>query len=89
MTMAHKADEAAGDVNPVTSVPAGDDDVPAKTHKNVVEHARAAADKERNMTLLEGVRLYPKAIMFSIIISTCIVMEGYDISLVNNFCESP
>ena len=38
------------------------------------------------MTLMEGLRLYPKAIAFSVIISTCIVMEGYDISLVTNFC---
>lgn len=59
-----------------------------KTHTNVVNHARAAAEKEQNMTLMQGVKLYPKAIMFSIIISTCIVMEGYDISLINNFCKS-
>jgi SP family general alpha glucoside:H+ symporter-like MFS transporter len=58
---------------------------PSKTHGNVVEHARAAAAKEQDMTLLEGIRLYPKAIAFSIIISTCIVMEGYDVSLINNF----
>lgn len=67
-------------------------DVPAdepalsKRHTNVVEHARLAAGKEQNMTLMEGLRLYPKAIAFSVIISTCIVMEGYDISLVTNFC---
>lgn len=64
-----------------------DDESPeANVRKNVVEHARAAAEREQNMTLLEGIRTYPKAIFFSIVISTCIVMEGYDISLVNNFC---
>lgn len=72
---------------PTTAVPA-DDPALDKTHINVVNHARAAAEKEQNMTLMQGVRLYPKAIMFSIIISTCIVMEGYDISLINNFCKS-
>ncbi|KAL2834425.1 general substrate transporter [Aspergillus cavernicola] len=51
----------------------------------VIENAKAAAEKERNMTLLQGVKLYPKAVVWSIIISTCIAMEGYDISLVNNF----
>ncbi len=56
-----------------------------KIHQNVVDHARAATDKERKMTLLQGIRLYPKAIMFSVIISTCIIMEGYDICLINNF----
>lgn len=54
----------------------------------VLRDAKAAAEKERKMTLWQGVKLYPKAIAWSVLISTCIVMEGYDISLVNNFCES-
>lgn len=55
----------------------------------VIEHARAATDKEQKMTLLQGIKLYPKAVMWSIIISTCIAMEGYDISLVTNFYAFP
>ncbi|KEZ45748.1 hypothetical protein SAPIO_CDS1546 [Scedosporium apiospermum] len=51
----------------------------------ILRDAKAATDKERNMTLWQGIKLYPKAIAWSILISTCIVMEGYDISLVNNF----
>ncbi|KAI5291485.1 hypothetical protein KEM52_000150 [Ascosphaera acerosa] len=37
------------------------------------------------MTLWEGIRLYPKAVAWSMLISSCIIMEGYDICLVNNF----
>lgn len=37
-------------------------------------------DKEHKMTLMQGVRLYPKAIAWSILISSCIIMEGYDVS---------
>lgn len=59
-----------------------------KTHQHVVQGAFAAASKEKQMTLLQGIKLYPKAIFFSVIISTCIVMEGYDVSLINNFCTS-
>lgn len=66
----------------------GDEDF-SKRDRTVIEHARAAAAKEQKMTLLQGIKLYPKAIAWSMIISTCIVMEGYDISLVNNFCKSP
>lgn len=55
----------------------------------VIQNAKAATDKERSMTLLQGIRLYPKAVMWSVLISTCIVMEGYDISLVNNFYAFP
>jgi hypothetical protein len=40
------------------------------------------------MTLMQGIRLYPKAIGWSIVISTCIAMEGYDLCLLGNFCES-
>lgn len=29
------------------------------------------------MTLLQGIRLYPKAVGWSVLISTCIAMEGY------------
>lgn len=57
-------------------------------NSRIIDGARAAAEKERNMTLIQGLRLYPKAIAWSVLISTCIVMEGYDITLVNNFCES-
>lgn len=55
----------------------------------LVQNARAATEKEQKMTLLQGIRLYPKAVAWSVLISTCIVMEGYDISLVNNFYAFP
>lgn len=45
------------------------------------------ADKEHNMTLWQGCKLYPKAILWSVLISSCCAMEGYDISLVGNFCK--
>lgn len=71
---------------PVPDLDASD---PSKTHHNVIENARAAAAKEQQMTLLQGIKLYPKAIAWSVLISTCIVMEGYQISLVNNFYAFP
>ncbi|QKX54108.1 uncharacterized protein TRUGW13939_01191 [Talaromyces rugulosus] len=51
----------------------------------LVANAKSATDKEHKMTLLQGIRLYPKAVFWSMLISTCIVMEGYDICLVSNF----
>lgn len=61
----------------------------SRARRAVVDKARSAASKEQSMTLLQGLRLYPKAVAWSLLISTCIVMEGYDISLVNNFCAWP
>ena len=55
----------------------------------VVAGARAATEKEHNMTLLQGIKLYPKAVAWSILISTCIVMEGYDVCLINNLYAFP
>lgn len=78
---------AAPPIQPVDDAGLNGSD-PSKTHTNVIEHARAAAHKEQKMTLMQGIRLYPKAIAWSVLISTCIAMEGYDISLVNNFCKS-
>ncbi|OTB09932.1 hypothetical protein K445DRAFT_323462 [Daldinia sp. EC12] len=60
-----------------------------ETMNDIIRSARLASEKEQKMTLLQGLRLYPKAIAWSVLISTCIVMEGYDISLVNNFYAFP
>ena len=38
--------------------------------------AATAADNEHRMGLIESIKLYPKAIMFSMIMSLGIVMEG-------------
>lgn len=62
-----------------------DDDLPqTKSMEQTIVNARAATEKEHNMTLMQGIRLYPKAIFWSLLISTCIAMEGYDVCLINN-----
>lgn len=58
------------------SRPSDDHPHPEKLPNAFVKDAKSASDKEQKMTLLEGIRLYPKAIGWSLLISTCIVMEG-------------
>ncbi|EED14415.1 maltose permease, putative [Talaromyces stipitatus ATCC 10500] len=41
------------------------------------------------MTLWQAVRLYPKAISWSIFLSTALVMEGYDVVLMQSFYAFP
>ncbi|KAJ7064135.1 MFS transporter [Mycena amicta] len=53
--------------------------------REMIRNAKVATDKEHQMSLLEGLRLYPKAIAWSMLISTCICMEGYDVCLLSNF----
>ncbi|GIZ41751.1 hypothetical protein CKM354_000504600 [Cercospora kikuchii] len=63
----------------------GDELNATESYKQTVLDAKRASDEEQKMTLLQGVRLYPKAIAWSVLISTCIAMEGYQLALVNNF----
>lgn len=51
--------------------------------------ARAATRAERKMSLLTGCRLYPKAIAWSIVLSSTIIMEGYDTTLLVSFFTFP
>jgi SP family general alpha glucoside:H+ symporter-like MFS transporter len=46
-------------------------------YEQVVNDARGASDQERKLTLREGIKLYPAAIAWSVLLSTAIVMEGY------------
>ncbi|ODV79439.1 maltose permease [Suhomyces tanzawaensis NRRL Y-17324] len=46
--------------------------------------AKSNDHKERNMSLGEGLRTFPKAVMWSIILSSALVMEGYDTNLLNS-----
>lgn len=47
--------------------------------------AREATEAERHMSISQAIKLYPKAVGWSILLSTAIVMEGYDVSLLSNF----
>lgn len=44
----------------------------------------AIQDAEQNMTLRQGLRRYPKAIMWSVLFSLTLIMEGYSTILVPN-----
>ncbi|OCF38186.1 MFS transporter, SP family, general alpha glucoside:H+ symporter [Kwoniella heveanensis BCC8398] len=60
-----------------------------KQVNSMFANAASATEKEHKMSLLEGIRLYPKAIGWSVIISSTCAMEGYDVSLVGNFYAFP
>ncbi|KAF2688538.1 maltose permease MAL61 [Lentithecium fluviatile CBS 122367] len=77
------------DIQP-TDMPVGADyDEHKKAADKVINDARLATDKEHSMSLWQGIKLYPKAIGWSVLISTCIVMEGYDVCLLSNFFGFP
>ncbi|KAK4496491.1 hypothetical protein PRZ48_012471 [Zasmidium cellare] len=51
--------------------------------------AKDATEKEHHMTLRQALKLYPKAIAWSIFLSSAVAMEGYDIVLIASFFAFP
>jgi SP family general alpha glucoside:H+ symporter-like MFS transporter len=57
--------------------------------KQVTADAHKASTSEQNMTLKQGLRLYPKAIAWSVLLSAAIIMEGFDKVLIANLFAVP
>ncbi|EQB44308.1 sugar porter family MFS transporter [Colletotrichum gloeosporioides Cg-14] len=55
----------------------------------VSHDAQAATEDQKNMSVFESFKAYPKAVGFSMVLSLCIVMEAYDTSLIGNFYGLP
>jgi SP family general alpha glucoside:H+ symporter-like MFS transporter len=55
---------------------------------NVVD-AKYASDTEKSMPVLKALWIYRRACLWSMLVSLCIVMEGYDIVLVGSLYAQP
>lgn len=55
----------------------------------LVSEARNATDAEHQMTLVQAIKTYPKAIGWSVLLSSTLIMEGYDLALLGNLYASP
>jgi SP family general alpha glucoside:H+ symporter-like MFS transporter len=53
------------------------------------QDANKATQSEQNMTLAQGLRLYPKAVGWSVLLSAAIIMEGFDKVLIANLMAVP
>lgn len=47
--------------------------------------AQDIAIDEKHMTIPQAIKIYKKAIMWCLVISCCVIMEGYDTNLLGNF----
>lgn len=56
---------------------------------DISNNAKENDHKEKHMSLSEGLKTFPRAAMWSIILSTAIVMEGYDTNLLASFYGFP
>lgn len=58
-------------------------------NRNAIKDAQDAADQEHRMSVLRAFRLYPKAVGWSILLSTAVIMEGYDLLLMGSLYAQP
>ncbi|CAG9962881.1 unnamed protein product [Clonostachys byssicola] len=53
------------------------------------EDANLATENEHNTTFLQAVKLYPKAVAWSLVVSLAIIMDGYDTALMGSLFGFP
>ena len=56
---------------------------------NLMLEAAQATENEHQLGLLKSIKLYKKAVFWSVFLSTCIIMEGYDTTLINSLFAQP
>ncbi|KAN0116727.1 general substrate transporter [Hyaloscypha variabilis] len=61
----------------------------AANQKVLNENGRQATIAEHDLTFAQAVKAYPRAIFWSVLVSTCIIMEGYDVVLVGSMFGQP
>ncbi|KAI0393549.1 general alpha-glucoside permease [Xylariaceae sp. FL0594] len=55
----------------------------------LVNEANDANERERGMKLSHAFKVYPKAIGWSMLLSSCLIMEGYQTSVVGSYLSYP
>ncbi|KAK1484516.1 sugar porter family MFS transporter [Colletotrichum tamarilloi] len=68
---------------------AGSGSRPAKSRSEMDQRFQDAINAERNMTPRDAIRAYPMAVFWSLVVSLCVIMEGYDTILIGSFFAHP
>ena len=53
--------------------------------QGIIDEAQEATDHEHKMGIWQAIRTYPKACGWSVLASTALVMEGYDLVVIGSF----
>jgi SP family general alpha glucoside:H+ symporter-like MFS transporter len=53
--------------------------------KQLIAEAAAGFETERELGPWEAAKAYPQAIGWALVMALCVIMEGYDTSLLGNF----
>lgn len=62
---------------------------PQVIQRQQLADAEDATAKEHDMTFMQAVKLYPKAVLWSMMMSTSLVMDGFDFKLVGSLFAQP
>ncbi len=57
--------------------------------QQLVDYAKDGADAEHRLSAMQAIKAYPMAIFWSLMVSMCVVMEGYDTILISNLFAYP
>lgn len=76
-------------LDPKKSSSIGCDDVAIGSNSVLAHEAALAIENERNMGFLRSLKVYRKACLWSIFLSTCVIMEGFDLVLLNTLYAYP
>lgn len=79
--------EATGHVEHVETPMAKDEELRGWVGLN--SDARAASDEEKKMGVMSALRMYPKAALWSVVISMVVIMDGYDTALMGSLTGFP
>jgi SP family general alpha glucoside:H+ symporter-like MFS transporter len=66
-----------------------DDGVNERMDQEILREAATADAAEHKMTVADGWRTHKKAIMWSMLLSGALIMEGYDVVVIGSFYGHP
>lgn len=55
----------------------------------LINHAREGDAADRSLTVVQALGKYKKAVFWAVLLSTSLIMEGYDIIIVRRFLRTP
>jgi SP family general alpha glucoside:H+ symporter-like MFS transporter len=79
-----KSEETAG-----VEVPGNEDSIHDVPTKQIGEEARLATEIEHQMTFMQAIKIYPKAMGWSVFFSLGVIMTGFDPQLLGSLYAEP
>ncbi|KIX01876.1 uncharacterized protein Z518_09603 [Rhinocladiella mackenziei CBS 650.93] len=57
--------------------------------QDLLADAEDATNRDHELTILQAIKLYPKAVAWSVVMSTALIMDGYDTKLIGSLIAQP